>query len=84
MVGGDRSKTLVKTFEDWGFRYFSNISGNVRRTECDFLVICSVLVSHGDVYQAEKVVRGQNTELVYVNGVNAELVLKALYEASEG
>lgn len=81
MVGGDRSKSLTHTFKEWGFRYFSNISGSVRRVDCDFLVVCSILCSHSDMYQAERMIRGQDAEMVYVGSTNAEIILRALYEA---
>lgn len=79
VIGGDRSKSLSQTFKDWGFSHFSNLTGNVRGVDCDFLVICSILCSHTDVRQAEKWVRGKDTELVYVKAVNAELILRELY-----
>ena len=81
MIGGDRSKSLTKTFEDWGFKSFINMTGNVRRADCDYLVICSVLCSHSDVYQAERMIRGQNSVELFVNGVNAEMILRTLWEA---
>lgn len=81
MVGGDRSKSLVHTFKNWGFTSFKNISGNVRRLDCDFLVICTILCSHTDVSQAERLAKGENTEMVYVNNTNAEIILRALYDS---
>lgn len=81
MVGGDRSKSLLQTFKNWGFTSFINISGNVRKLECDFLVICTILCSHTDMYQAERLVKGENTEMVYVSSTNAEIILRALYDS---
>lgn len=81
MVGGDRSKSMLNTFRDWGFKSVSNMSGNVRRMECDYIVVCTILCSHEDVYQAEKYIKGHDTELVFVNGVNAELIVRAVYDA---
>lgn len=81
LIGGDRSKTLVKTLNDLGLRYVTNMSGNVRKAECDFCVVLTILCSHSDVFQAERYVKGTDTEVVYVNGVNAELVLRQVYDA---
>lgn len=80
MVGGDRSKSLVHTFKNWGFTSFINISGNVRKLDCDFLIICTILCSHTDMYQAERLAKGETTEMVYVNNTNAEIILRALYD----
>lgn len=81
VIGGDRSKSLTKTFEDWGFTHFINQTGSVRTVDCDFIVICTILCSHKDVRQAERWVKGQDTELLYVPAVNAEMMLKALWDA---
>lgn len=81
MVGGDISKECVKTFEDWGFRHFKNMSGKIRKAQCDFLVVCSILCSHEDMYRAEKALMGSDTQLVLVKSVNAEMILRALWEA---
>lgn len=81
IVGGDRSKSMMRTLQDWGLKSVRNMSGNVQKAECDFLVICTILCGHADVYQAERYVRGQDTDVVYVNGVNAELILRSVYDA---
>ena len=81
IVGGKWYKSLEMKLKDYGFENIKRWENSSRTVgKCDCVIVLTTVCHHDEVYSIESKARGTSTNIVYCTSLNADLVIKTLYE----